>query len=252
MKQPIANQNSSVSFNPFDGPVIEKVILTTQSQAEIWIACKLGGEDANRGYNESITLVLEGKLDLSALESAIQLLVKRHESLRSVFSADGRFMSIMEYTPLTIKQLDYSQQSSEEKKDAISNYILEDANYVFDLIKGPLFKVGLLKTNNLEHQLVITAHHIICDGWSLGIILEELGALYSSTVTSTVHSLPKVDDFSTYADELQVYNGSDDHIRTKTFWIDQYKNSIPELTLPTDFPRPQLRTYKSGHLNATI
>lgn len=252
MKQPIANQNSSVSFNPFDGPVIEKVILTTQSQAEIWIACKLGGEDANRGYNESITLVLEGKLNLSALKSAIQLLVKRHESLRSVFSADGRFMSIMEYTPLTIEQLDYSPQSSEEKEDAISNYILGDANYVFDLIKGPLFKAGLLKINNVEHQLVITAHHIICDGWSLGIILEELGALYSSTVTSTTHSLPKVDNFSTYADELQVYNGSETHLKTEKFWINQYQNSIPELSLPTDFPRPELRTHKSERLDFSI
>jgi amino acid adenylation domain-containing protein len=252
MEELVVNKNSSTSFNPFDGPVIEKVILTTQSQAEIWIACRLGGEDANRAYNESITLVLKGQLDLPALKNAIKLLVKRHESLRSVFSADGRFMSIMEHKPLTIEQFDYSKQSSEEKKDAISNYILEDANYVFDLIKGPLFKVGLLKTNNLEHQLVITAHHIICDGWSLGIILEELGALYSETVTKTAHSLPTIDNFSTYADELQIYNGSEIHLKTEKFWLNQYQDSIPELSLPTDFPRPELRTHKSERLDFSI
>jgi amino acid adenylation domain-containing protein len=245
----LSNTNN---FNPFDGPSIEKVILVTQSQAEIWIACKLGGEDANRGYNESISLVLNGELDNYAIDVAVQQLVKRHESLRSVFSADGRLMSILQYKPLTIEHYDFSQHSSNDKKYAISNYILEDANYVFDLIKGPLFKVGLLKTNNLEHQLVITAHHIICDGWSLGIILEELGALYSETVTKTAHSLPTMDDFSAYADELQIYNGSETHLKTEKFWLNQYQDSIPELSLPTDFPRPELRTHKSERLDFSI
>lgn len=252
MKELIANQNSSASFNPFAGPIIEKVILTTQSQAEIWIACKLGGNDANRAYNESITLVLKGELNNDALEDAIQQLSQRHEALRSVFSADGRFMSILQDIPVTIERHDLSLQSSEEKKDAVSNYILDDANYVFDLVNGPLFKVGILKTNNNEHQLVLTAHHIICDGWSLGIILEELGALYSEIVTNSPHSLPKVDDFSAYADALQIYDGSEEHVKTETFWLNQYRDSIPELSLPTDFPRPELRTHKSERLDFSI
>ena len=252
MKQPIANQNNSISFNPFDGPSIEKIILTTQSQAEIWIACKLGGDDANRGYNESISLVLEGVLDQNALEDAVQNLVRRHESLRAVFSTDGRFMSILQHIDLKIENEDFSQHTSNDKKSAIANYVLEDANHVFDLIKGPLFKVGILKTSDHEHHIVITAHHIICDGWSLGIILEELGALYSAHVTNTPHSLPEVDNFSAYADELQIYNGSEAHIKTENFWLNKYKDSIPELTLPADFPRPELRTHKSERLDFSI
>jgi amino acid adenylation domain-containing protein len=252
MKQSVVNQHNSISFNPFDGPAIEKVILTTQSQAEIWIACKLGGEDANRAYNESISLVLEGVLDDNALKDALQNLVQRHESLRAVFSADGRFMSILEHTPINVETIDLVGHISIEKKKAIAKYVLDDANHVFDLINGPLFKVGLIKTNEDEHQLVITAHHIICDGWSLGIILEELGALYSAHITNTSHSLPTVDDFSSYADELQIYNGSETHIKTEQFWLNQYKDTIPELTLPTDFPRPELRTHKSERLDFSI
>ncbi|MFD2917700.1 non-ribosomal peptide synthetase [Psychroserpens luteus] len=252
MKQPVVNQNHIISFNPFAGPTVEKVILTTQSQAEIWIACELGGDDANRAYNESITLVLNGELNDDALEDAIQKLSQRHEALRSVFSADGRFMSILQDVPVKIERHDFSHNSSEEKKEAVSNYILDDANYVFDLVKGSLFKVGLLKINDNEHQLVITAHHIICDGWSLGIILEELGALFTAIVTNTPHSLPKVDNFSVYADALQVYDGSDEHIKTEKFWLNQYQDSIPELSLPTDFPRPELRTHKSERLDFSI
>jgi amino acid adenylation domain-containing protein len=244
--------NHTDNFNPFNGPAIEKVILTTQSQAEIWIACKLGGDDANRAYNESVSLVLEGTLSYSALENAIQKLVQRHESLRAVFSADGRFMSVLQYTPVKLEHHDFSQHSDSEKNSAISNYILNDANYIFNLVKGPLFKVGLLKSNDSEHQLIITAHHIVCDGWSMGIILEELGAFYSEAVSNSKHNLPNVDDFSSYADELQDYDGSEAQTKTERFWLDHYSHSIPELTLPTDFPRPEFRTHKSERLDFSI
>ncbi|EDP70118.1 Amino acid adenylation [Flavobacteriales bacterium ALC-1] len=252
MKPPTITKNN-IYFNPFiGGPTIEKVIYTTQSQVEIWIDCKIGGEDANRAYNESISLILEGELSISALENAVQKLVKRHEALRAVFSPDGRFMSVLHYVPVEIEHLNFSQSSSSNIKSTLSNYLLDDVNYIFDLVKGPLFKVGLIKINDLEHQLIITAHHIICDGWSVGVILEELGALYSASVTNVNPSLPKVDDFSSYADELHAYIGSEAHLKTEKFWLDQYKTSVPKLTLPTDFSRPKLRTYKSNRLDFSI
>ena len=103
MKPPIIDQNITVAFNPFAGPKIEKVIHTTASQAEIWIGCALGGEDASRGYNESISLILNGELNKIAIEQAIQNLVKHHEALRSTFSTDGQFMTVFnEFTILPI------------------------------------------------------------------------------------------------------------------------------------------------------
>jgi len=99
---------------------------------------------------------------------------------------------------------------------------------------------------------VITAHHIICDGWSLGVMLEELGALYSSIVNNIPHTLPEVNNFSEYADELQNYIGSETHIKTEQFWLNLYSDSIPELSIPTDFPRPEMRTHKSDRLDFSI
>ncbi|WP_458627026.1 amino acid adenylation domain-containing protein [Winogradskyella sp. PC D3.3] len=252
MQSPTSNHKNNISFNPFEGPAIEKVIHTTQSQAEIWIACKLGGKDANRSFNESISLVLNGELQVSVLDNAVQNLVKRHEALRSVFSPDGRFMSVLNFMPLEFSVQDLSALASDEKENQLSDYLLADANFIFDLVKGPLIKVGLIKTSAQEHQLIITAHHIVCDGWSFGIMLEELGQLYSSLVKKEIPALPKVDSFSSYADELQTYLGSQSYVETEKFWLDQYRDSVPELTLPTDFPRPELRTFKSERLDFSM
>jgi len=249
MQSTVTNQKSSISFNPFAGPTIEKVIHTTQSQAEIWIACKLGGEDANKSFNESISLILNGDLNLLALENAVQGLAKRHEALRSVFSPDGRFMSVLSFVPLEFNLKDLSELTSDETKKTVSDYLLKDSNFIFDLVKGPLIKVGLLKINDKAHQLIITAHHIVCDGWSFGIMLEELGRLYSAGVNNESPLLPDVDSFSSYADDLQLYLLSEAHSKTEKYWLDLYKSSIPELTLPTDFQRPALRTFKSERLD---
>ncbi|MGC1631578.1 MAG: condensation domain-containing protein, partial [Gelidibacter sp.] len=157
-------------FNPFAGPDIERVIHTTPSQAEIWIACKLGDDNGNRGYNESITLILKGSLNKEALSKALKELVQRHETLRSVFSTDGRFMTIFKQLSLPLDHQDISKFSDSEKDRFLKNYLSGDANYVFDLVKGPLLKVALIKLSETEHHLILTGHHIVCDGWSLGII----------------------------------------------------------------------------------
>lgn len=248
----ITNQNRTVSYNPFAGPIIEKVISTTASQAEIWIGCTLGGEDANRGYNESVSLILKGKLDKNALEQAIQHLVKRHEALRSTFSTDGLFMIVFDEIEIVPFYQDFSNHTPLEKETKVSDYLSGDANYIFDLAKGPLLKVGLLKLSEFEHQLIITAHHIICDGWSMGIMLQDIGGLYSATTTNTAHSLPKVDNFSTYADEQQEFIENEEFKTTQKYWLNHYESSVPKVTLPTDFPRPKIRTFKSNRLDFPI
>src|SRR5690606_15474257 len=139
-----------------------------------------------------------------------------------------------------------------DKKDrdtALQKYLLKDANYIFDLTKGPLFKVGLIKVSETEHHLILTAHHIICDGWSIGIMLEELGSLYSATVLNTNHNLPLPESFCAYADEQQAYLGNETHKTTVNYWLNQFKDAVPQVTLPTDFPRPEIRTFKSERLD---
>ncbi|RCW92497.1 non-ribosomal peptide synthetase [Winogradskyella arenosi] len=246
--QPTDTKNKN-TFNPFDGPKVEKVIYATQSQAEIWIGCRLGGEDANRSYNESVSVILKGDLDVTALEKALQQLVQRHEALRAIFSTDGRFMTILEEVTVPLEVVDLTQRSDSEKKDDAAQYILADANKIFDLVKGPLLRAGLLKLNQHEYQLVLTAHHIICDGWSTGIMIEELGLLYSSNSSHENFKIPDAIPFSDFSDEHQNYLESDAFRETEQFWLDQYQPNVPELNLPTDFPRPEVRNYKSDRLD---
>jgi amino acid adenylation domain-containing protein len=252
MKHSPTNQNDNVSFNPFEGPSIKKIIHTTPSQSEIWLACKFGGEDANKAYNESITLVLNGELNKIALEGAIASLLERHEALRSTFSADGAFMTIYEDVLVAPIFNDISKNKASEKKEILSKYLINEAHYNFDLLKGPLIKFGLIKLNDNEHHLVISAHHIICDGWSMGTMLYEISTFYNSNINKSTPNIPAPETFSSYADDQLDFIESEDFVKTQNFWIKQYETSVPMVSLPTDYPRPTLRTFKSDQLNIPL
>ncbi|WP_339627007.1 amino acid adenylation domain-containing protein [uncultured Winogradskyella sp.] len=242
----------STTFNPFLGLEVERIVYTTQSQAEIWIACKIGGEDANRAYNESISVIFNGNLNKIALTKAIQKIVQRHQSFRATFSTDGRYMTIFKEVNIELEYLNLSTKNGIEKEATIKTYLNKDANFIFDLVRGPLIKIGLIELSNAEYHLVITAHHIIFDGWSTGILLEELGALYTAFDKNEIPVLPEAESFVTYADSQQLFINSKDYSATENFWLDQFKSSVPVLSLPTDAPRPKLRTFKSERLDFSI
>ena len=98
----------SVPFDPFAGHEIEKVVVTNESQRELWLSCILGGEDASLAYNESVSLTLEGELNHSAFKEALKLLALRHEALRAVLSPNGEQLII--YKDLTPELLEYDIQ----------------------------------------------------------------------------------------------------------------------------------------------
>ena len=239
-------------FDPFAGPELDCVVYTTKAQSEIWTACYFGGKDATRAYNESISIDFTGSLDLNSIEQAIQKLLERHESLRATFSTDGIYMSIFKELTLEITKVDVSNLDDIHKKDTIDQYIKEDINFFFNLVQGPLIKVGLLKISDKKHKLVITVHHIICDGWSIGIMLQDLGAIYSAFVSHELPDLPKPLRFSDYANEEQLFSKSDENKKSDKFWYTMYESSIPVVNVPTDYPRPLIRTYKSQRLDFSL
>ncbi|WP_304200534.1 condensation domain-containing protein, partial [Flavobacterium alvei] len=239
----------NTKFNPFSGPEIESVVFTTKSQSEIWTACYFGGNDAARAYNESISMEFNGSLDSMAMDRAIQTLVERHQALRATFSTDGVYMSIYKEFSIKLIHLDLSNLDEIAKKEDVNKYISEDAHFLFDLVHGPLIKFGLLKLSNTEHQLVITAHHIICDGWSIGIMLQDLGAIYSANVENKIPNLPAPIQFRTYANEEQLFSNSEENKEIEAYWLKMYEESIPIVNVPTDNSRPFLRTYQSHRLD---
>ncbi|MGA0557670.1 non-ribosomal peptide synthetase [Larkinella sp. VNQ87] len=239
----------AVDYNPFAGPEIERLIPTSEPQLEIGMACLLGGNDASRAYNESVSLHFRGVPDRTALETAVQQLVRRHKSLRAAFSADARQMIVFRDQPVAVHWADLSERSSAEQAQAVADYVRQEAEFCFDLVHGPLFKVSLLKASPYESHLILTAHHIVCDGWSMGILMQELSALYSAHVQNQFVALPDPVSFSQYAAEQAVFEQSADYARIEAFWLDQYKPGVPVVDVPTDFPRPSPRTYQSERLD---
>jgi amino acid adenylation domain-containing protein len=242
----------NAKFNPFAGPELDYVVYTTKAQSEIWIDSYLGGKDAARAYNLSFTMEFDGLLDSNAMERAIQKLVERHESLRATFSTDGVYMSIFKELSIELAHHDFSNLVETEKDSSSDRYIKDEVNFLFDLVHGPLIKFGLLKFSNTKYSLIITVHHIISDGWSIGVMIQELGVLYSAYVENKIPELAVSIPFSIYANEEKLFTNSEENKEIEKYWIEMYKHSIPILDLPTDNPRPSLRTYKSQRLDFTL
>jgi len=251
MVQGIGNTGNleSVDYNPFEGPEIVFIIPCTEPQVEILTSCMLGGDDANRAFNESVTLKFTGKLNREAIENAFQQLISRHESLRSVFSFKNKQSLIFKSLPFELTWTDFSSETLINRQQLIKDYIHQDSFHLFDLVNGPLIKACVLKSNEQEYLLVLTAHHIICDGWSMGIILQDLGKLYSAEVQQKFIDLPRPVLFSQYTLQQLSFLKSNEYQQTENFWVNQFVNNIPVLNLPTDFSRPAIRSYKSSRFD---
>ncbi|PWT77348.1 MAG: non-ribosomal peptide synthetase [Bacteroidetes bacterium] len=234
-----------VDFDPFAGSEILKIAPTIEPQLEIWASCMIGGDDANRAYNESVSLLLTGTFQLDALNKALADLIARHEGLRASFSSDGTQICIFRELPVNLQYEDLSIETASVQQQHIEDYAKLDRERAFDLINGPLFRFTLFRLNDKEHYLTITAHHIICDGWSLGILMQDLSALYSAHAKNEIAVLPEVYRFSDYAVDYWEFTKTEEYKKIEQYWIDQYKDNVPILNVPTDFPRPSVRTFKS-------
>jgi amino acid adenylation domain-containing protein len=243
---------TTVAFNPFAGPEIVRLAPITEPQAEIWAACLVGGADASRAYNESVSLRLLDGLDRLALERALHAVVRRHEALRSVFSADGKYSCVLRTVRIGVDYQNIESEDAAEQARRLAAYVQADAQHVFNLLDGPLLKVGLLRLASEEHYLVLTAHHLICDGWSMGILLQDISAFYSAYCQGLYPDLPAATPFSAYADQQLVFGRSAEYQAVEQFWLRHYQGPVPVLTLPTDFPRPARRTYQSARADYAL
>ncbi|HLX92033.1 MAG TPA: condensation domain-containing protein, partial [Puia sp.] len=227
-----------VEFDPFSGPEISSVAPAIEPQSEIWISCLMGGDDANRCYNESVSLDLRGRFDVGAMELALKDAIRRHEGLRSAFSADGRQICIFKELPLQLIFHDLSMLEEAGQKEFIKSFARRDAETVFDLLNGPLFRPALFKLADQRHYLTLSAHHIICDGWSLGILMQDIAKLYSAYAKKQIPLLPPALRFSQFAVSQNNFAETDEYKNIEQYWMDQYKDEVPVLELPLDFPRP--------------
>ncbi|GGZ27237.1 hypothetical protein GCM10007049_20010 [Echinicola pacifica] len=241
-----------IDFNPFKDGHLDKVFPTIISQQEIWLACKIGGEQANKSYNESVSLVLEGPLKPEAIRAAMTQIVDRHEALRSSFSADGKMVLIHTEINLPFQQEDLRAMSEKEQEKHLSDFLLANSLIAFNLEKGPLFRIHLHELADDKNRLTLTIHHIIGDGWSIGVLLEDLGRIYNNIVQKKTSVKAPADQLSEYAKQLEEHKSSPAQQEIQSFWKNLYADFSEEMVLPTDFVRPEERSFKCKRMDFKV
>lgn len=239
MTLPPLPESQSVDYDPFGATEVQRVVPTTEAQREIWLADRLS-PDASLAYNESISLVMEGALELAALERALQLLADRHEVLRSNIGPEGTELYVAAHVPLPLQTIDLSALDADGRAAGLQAQRAQAVTQHFDLDCDVLIRATLVKLDPASHELILTAHHIVCDGWSFGVIASELMQLYRDGQAS---ALPPAPGFSDYAFALSQPEALRERAQDEAYWVAKYDRSVPAIDLPTDRARAALRTF---------
>ncbi|MBW4417614.1 MAG: amino acid adenylation domain-containing protein [Myxacorys californica WJT36-NPBG1] len=213
------------------------------AQERLWFLDQL--EPGNPFYNLAATIRLVGHLDIAALHQSLNALIERHEILRTRFvSVDGQPTQIVSTMRVDLPILDLSNVSPTAQESEVRRLSLEQAQSSFDLQQGSLLRAQLVSLREHEHVLLLCAHHIIFDGWSTNIFLQELASFYQTFLAQKSSLLPALPiqyaDFATWQRQWLQGEILDAQL---TYWKRQLAGSLPVLNLPTDFPRLPMQTF---------
>ncbi len=220
----------------------------TEAQMEIRLSAQMG-EEESCSYNEGFTIRLRGELDEDALREALETVVNRHEALRATLTSGGDGLRILAKLAMPLPKLDLSEVPETALASRIQQLKIADACLPFDLVQGPLVRAKLVRLSASDHVLFITAHHVVCDGWSVNIILDELSKLYTARRKGATASLSVPMRFSEYA-RKQAAESVDPAV--EAYWVSEYAEPAPPLELPLDRPRPALKSYAGSTFITSI
>ncbi len=206
-------------------PAVAKSLPVTPEQQELFLASRLSLE-ASVAAHESITLRIDGPLDVAKLKGALAALAARHDSLRTHFSADGAQQVIEPRVDVPLREVEAAD---------VTAVAADDFDAPFDLTRGPLWRATLVTHGPAAHSLLVTAHHTVCDGWSFGVIAHDLAALYRG---DSLEAAP------TASAALETERDP----ATEAHWLAEYATAPATLELPTDRPRTPLASLDAGTL----
>ncbi len=212
------------------------------AQQRLWFLDQLrpGGSD----YNLAVALRLKGSLNVEALERCVNELVRRHESLRTTFkSVEGEPMQVIApRASVWLSPADLSHLAEDEREAVVLRRARAEAARPFDLEKEPLARALLTRLAETEHILLFTMHHIISDGWSMGVLVRECSALYaaySAGKPSPLAELPV--QYADYAIWQREWLTGETLETQLAYWRGQLAGAPPSLELPTDYTRPNIQ-----------
>ncbi|MCD6569379.1 MAG: amino acid adenylation domain-containing protein, partial [Deltaproteobacteria bacterium] len=221
----------------------------SHAQKRLWFLDHLMPGTAT--YNLPMAVVLEGDLDVGAMRDALQVVVDRHESLRTIFKD-------IEGEPVQVIVDDFKgsldvTNLAGTSKDDLREVALEEVMRPFDLSKGPLFRAKLFKISDTSYLFVFTMHHIISDGWSMEILIKEVVSSYIALSKGEEPDFPELriqyKDFAYWQNKLLEDGSLKDQ---EEYWLKKLGGKLPVLDLPTDRPRPPIETQNGSVYKFTI
>ncbi|HEX2092677.1 MAG TPA: amino acid adenylation domain-containing protein, partial [Longimicrobiaceae bacterium] len=217
------------------------------AQERLWVIDRL--DPGGSAYNMPFTLRLRGELDVDALRATLDALVERHQSLRTVFPAvNGRPVQVVrpaEGVPLHVEELD--GVSGEEREAAALRRAEEEAWRSFDLAAGPLFRATLLRIAPDDHLLVLAQHHIVSDGWSMGVVFRELSAVYAALVRGEPRPLSELPvQYADFAVWQREWLRGETLERQVAYWRERLAGVPSLIELPTDRPRRAVQSTRGA------
>jgi amino acid adenylation domain-containing protein len=233
-------------------PSSEPAVLPASfAQQRLWFLDRFEGSDAL--YNVPLAMRLLGPLDVDAMERALNALVERHESLRTVFTLiDGvPHQAIKPAKWIELPVIDLSATPDAERRGL--EIVAEQARGAFDLAADNLFRVALVKFGDKAHLLSLTLHHIITDGWSMGVLRRELSMLYGGFLDGEPVELPDLAiQYADYAVWQQQWMESGGLDRQIDYWRAQLEGAPTLLELPTDRPRPASQSFRGATVRTML
>ena len=219
------------------------------AQQRQWFLWRL--EPESSAYHIASLLRLRGALDDQALERSFACLVARHEILRSTFHEDdeGVFQRVHESSTLVLSRRDIP----DGRLDSALAEAEQDIHRPFDLEQGPLLRVALLRLAADDHLLVMTLHHIVADGWSMPVIVEEIGHCYTQEVTGSGASLPELPiQYGDYAVWQRCCLEAGEGERQLAYWRERLGNDQLPLELSGAGPRPAVQSHRGARLEVPL
>lgn len=193
-------------------------------------------------YNLSFSMHVAGRIEFPALRTALAALVDRHEVLRASFDLEGATLTIDPQGGFELAENDLSRLGAEQAKAQRDVLLREAAGAPFDLSRGPLLRVLSLRLPEGRSELVLIVHHIVCDGWSAGVLMRDLAALYTAALQGQPAALPPAQGVSDLVEAEAQWGGSAEAETHRRFWLDKYAGSLPVMDLTFDKPHPATPT----------
>jgi amino acid adenylation domain-containing protein len=222
------------------------------AQQRLWFLAQMEGVSVT--YHIPVALRLRGELDAAALKRSLDGIWKRHEGLRSVFVVvEGEPQVELLPEERGMPLLEHDLRGADDAQEQLQRLMEEEANGGFDLARGPLIRAQLVRMEEQEHILLVTQHHIVSDGWSMGILARELGTLYGAFIRGEENPLePLGIQYPDYAAWQREWLKGERLQKQSEYWRESLADAPMLLELPTDRPRPEQQSFAGGSVPVVI